>query len=266
VFTLNNYTTEEEKEIREWETKYKVVGKEKGKSGTQHLQGYIELEKSLRLGTLKKRFPRMHVEKRRGTAKQAAEYCKKEGNFWEEGEISNQGKRSDLEEVADMVKEKKTSGEIADAYPSAFIRYHKGIERMASVLAKDRKEKPFVTWYWGSTGVGKTSTAYNAHESVYIKDGTQWWDGYSQQEAIIIDDFDGKWPYKDLLRLLDRYPYQGQYKGGYTKINSPFIYITCTKPPEALWRGEEIEQIKRRLDMISCLGTKKSEDMEISDF
>lgn len=81
-----------------------------------------------------------------------------------------------------------------------------------------------------------------------------WWDGYEQQEAIIIDDFDGKWPYRDLLRLLDRYPYQGQYKGGYVKINSPYIYITCEYSPSFFWRGNEFAQIHRRLSEIKHLG------------
>jgi len=74
-----------------------------------------------------------------------------------------------------------------------------------------------------------------------------WWDGYEQQEAIIIDDFDGKWPYRDLLRLLDRYPYQGQFKGGYFKVNSPYIYITCEFAPSYFWQGNEYAQVFRRL-------------------
>lgn len=100
------------------------------------------------------------------------------------------------------------------------------------------------------------------HKTYYIKDGTQWWDEYEQQEAIIIDDFDGKWPFRDLLRLLDRYPYQGQFKGGYVPINSPFIYITCEHPPDWFWgpmakapltgdrSANELAQMLRRIDEI----------------
>ena len=84
-----------------------------------------------------------------------------------------------------------------------------------------------------------------------MKDGTPWWDGYTNQDVILIDDFDGKWPFRDLLRLLDRYPYQGQIKGGYVKINSPHIYITCEFPPADIYQpGNELNQIIRRLDII----------------
>jgi len=52
-----------------------------------------------------------------------------------------------------------------------------------------------------------------------------------------------------LLRLLDKYPYQGQIKGGYVKINSNII-ITCEFPPEYFWKGNELAQITRRINKI----------------
>jgi hypothetical protein len=66
----------------------------------------------------------------------------------------------------------------------------------------------------------------------------------------VIDDFDGKWPYRDLLRLLDRYVYQGQIKGGYVHINSDYIIITCEHRPEEYWSGNELTQVRRRLDCV----------------
>ena len=49
----------------------------------------------------------------------------------------------------------------------------------------------------------------NSGRTTDIKDGTQWWYQYEGQEAVVIDDFDKKWPFRDLLRPLDRYPNQG---------------------------------------------------------
>lgn len=82
-FTLNNYTEEEYKQLIEMECKYLVIGKEVGEEGTPHLQGYIEFKTPKRFSTLKNINQRIHWEERRGTAKQASEYCKKEGNFIE---------------------------------------------------------------------------------------------------------------------------------------------------------------------------------------
>jgi len=237
---------------------YIVIGVEKAPStGTVHLQGYCELGKQERFTALSKIFG--HIEKRRGTAQQAADYCKKDGIFKEAGEISNQGKRSDLEEVVNDVTMGFPIDKIAMNNPIAFIKYNRGIKELIGLRQEHRKVRPTVEWVWGLAGVGKTYYATSKHASRYIKDGTMWWDGYKQEEAIIIDDFDGKWPFRDLLRLIDRYEYQGQYKGGYVKINSPYIYITCEFPPAKYWRANELAQIARRLDRVIELKSPVSE-------
>lgn len=100
-------------------------------------------------------------------------------------------------------------------------------------------------WYW------KTRGPVEKHASHYIKDNNKWWDGYKQEEAIIIDDYEAnEWSYRDLLRLLDRYKYQGQTKGGYVKINSPFIYICSEFSPDQLWTDNKLAQITRRIDKL----------------
>lgn len=239
-------------------TKYGVIGLEIGQeTGNIHYQCYFELKSPTRMSTMAKLLPGAHFEARIGSAKQASDYCKKDGKFTEWGEISKQGFRSDLAEAANAIVEQHSLKEVALEHPEVFIKYSSGITKLHHMAQPDRdpENPPMVMWIWGETGVGKTRAVREAHnENVYIKDGTQWWDGYNYEEAILIDDFDGKWPYRDLLRLIDRNKYSGQTKGGYIKINSPFIYITCDKPPEAFWSGKELAQIKRRLFEIINLG------------
>lgn len=246
-YTLNNWTDTEYNLLKELSYTYQVIGKEIGEGGTPHLQGYIEFKNRMRFSTLKKKLPRLHIEARKGTALQASDYCKKEGNYEVFGTISEQGKRNDILAATQMILDKKPLKEIANANPEVFVKYHKGLMAFKNIQYEDRTAKPEVRWRWGPAGSGKTRYCIEKHLSHYIKDGTMWWDGYEQEEAIIIDDFDGHWPYRDLLRLLDRYKYQGQYKGGYIKINSPFIYITCEYPPSYFWNGNELTQIMRRI-------------------
>jgi len=254
-FTLNNYTQEEFDEAEELGARqnYIVIGKEKGTNGTPHLQGYIEYPNAVRGTAIRKLFNgRAHWEVRKGTAKQASEYCKKEGAFTEFGTLSAQGKRTDLEEVGAAIVGGSSIKEVACTFPGTYIKYHKGIAALKSAMYEHRSTKPHVIWRWGATGTGKSKGARDAHPSYYIKDGTPWWDGYEQQAAIIIDDFDGKWPYRDLLRLLDYGPYQGQFKGGYVPVNSPTIYITCEYPPDKAFHNADgdISQVLRRIDEI----------------
>lgn len=80
-FTLNNPTQEEtDILVLDQGITYGVIGKEKGESGTPHLQGCLTFERTHRLSCLKKLSPRAHWEPCRN--KEASHtYCKKEGDF-----------------------------------------------------------------------------------------------------------------------------------------------------------------------------------------
>lgn len=87
VFTLNNYTEEEEFTLVHLVgaeggiISYILFGKEEGDSGTPHLQGYLETASKIGFARLKElmKTPRVHLEKARGSLASNQRYCKKEG-------------------------------------------------------------------------------------------------------------------------------------------------------------------------------------------
>lgn len=82
--TLNNYTSEEYDAMTQYfsSKKYKyIIGKEMGENKTPHLQIYVEHTSDIYFDTIKKLFPRVHMEKARGNRDQNVDYCSKEGNF-----------------------------------------------------------------------------------------------------------------------------------------------------------------------------------------
>lgn len=106
-FTLNNYTEEEVSYLQNLgesigvssqdEEKcpevsfvsYLVFGRETGEEGTPHLQGYIEFTKRQYFRRAKAYIgERAHIQMRYAHASEAANYCKKEGDFQEYGTIS----------------------------------------------------------------------------------------------------------------------------------------------------------------------------------
>jgi len=91
VFTWNNFEEDNWKKIiSNLNYSYGVFGKEVGESGTRHIQGYVEFESNRKLNRLKKdSSDQIHWETRKGTALQASEYCKKDGDFIEEGTMKN---------------------------------------------------------------------------------------------------------------------------------------------------------------------------------
>lgn len=259
-FTINNPTDADTNALQKCKCRYIIWQLEEGEEKhTPHYQVTIWFENQ-RVWP-KVEFPRASHIRTVWNMPGAIKYCSKEKTRidgpWERGERPAQGRRTDLEAIAKKALEeglKKT----AEDHPAEFIRYHKGLTMLKEIMFKDRTEAPEVFWLYGKAGTGKSRYGLDNYPTCYIKDGTQWWNGYEQQHCIIIDDFDGKWPYRDLLRLLDRYPYQGQTKGGYIKINSPVIIITCEFPPQHYYgdTGNTLKQIVRRLSY--CVEMKRN--------
>lgn len=252
--TINNPTEEDGTKIKAIICQYCIYCYEEApKTGTKHVHVFIYYRTQKTWKDLKDLFPVAHIEVCKGSIKENIAYIKKHGNWKEYGECPQQGRRCDIEDLCEKINKGADLYQIAQEMPSMIVKYSKGIEKLISIRMIHRSEGPIVTWYWGPTGVGKTRTACQTGASVYIKDHTQWWDGYKQQETIVIDDFDvlpsGKpcWPFRDLLRLLDRYPYAGQYKGGYIPIKSKNIIITSEFPPEHFWQSTQLAQVRRRI-------------------
>jgi len=254
-FTLNNYGEGEYEAIQAWEWSYIVLGKETGENGTPHLQGYIEFTKKKRLTTLKKLNARVHWEKRRGTAQQASDYCKKDGDFWESGEISRgKGARTDLECLPRLCLDKGSVRKVLSETEMSIAQIRTA-EKYFTYLEPKRNWKPEVTWIWGASGVGKSRTAYELSEGedIYEKDGEKWWDGYDGHETVIMDDFRaGNMKLNYLLKLLDRYPMRVEFKGGYRQmLAKKFIFTTIVHPEQVYQLSDEpLKQLIRRIDKI----------------
>ena len=107
----------------------------------------------------------------------------------------------------------------------------------------------------GEPGTGKSKTAAEiaADGSVYYKPRGEWWDGYEQQNTVIIDDYYGWLKYDEILKICDRYPYSVPIKGGYEQFNSKRIIFTSNEPIEKWYKGDwfgdtQLKALKRRID------------------
>ena len=70
-----------------------VWGNEKSSSGTHHLQGYLELSRSFRLGFLKRILQSAHWYAVNGNSNVNFDYCTKSGNFDFYGDFSKEMSR-----------------------------------------------------------------------------------------------------------------------------------------------------------------------------
>jgi len=254
IFTVNNPNFDEgELDPELWpDCSFLIYQIEIGEDGTQHYQGYCEFTKQKDLSWLKKLvgLERAHFEKRQGTQKQAIDYCSKadtrvDGPYrW--GEPGEQGKRTDLEEVKLKLKAGASMTEIADNHFRDWCKFNKAFKEYQSMCMEKRSWAMDLVLLIGPSRTGKTRTAMEmAGESVYVKPPGKWWDGYNGEHTVVWDEFYGhSYPFTELLRVLDRYPLQVEFKGGFHQFSSRRIIFTSNQEPKDWYNGERTHQLR----------------------
>ncbi len=239
--------------------RYVVFQLESGDNDTPHFQAYMEFNTPKTLTSLKKLEPRAHWEARRGTRVQARDYCMKdesriegpwEGGDWKAG---GGGARVDLHEACALVKERGLSALIEDR-PTVYVKYSRGFEKLDFQLRGKRDKAPRVILHYGPTGTFKTGLVLNRHPDAYKKPpGTKWFDGYTGQKVLLLDDFAGASSGVRLdwtLQLLDRYDIDVEMKGGHCRLMAETIYVTTNIHPSAWFdyttRGGQYRALARR--------------------
>ena len=238
-----------------------------------HFQGFIYLKDAKTETAVRKMFKPRHVEPQheKSSNQQSIEYCK--GNYtnhkgvykplnevFEEYGVKpeQQGKRNDIISIQQQIREGNCT--MRDILLSATtFQTIRIAEINLKYFEKPRNWPPEVFWFYGSTGTNKTKTATEMCEDPYIcMETTRWWEGYDGHADVIIDDYRTDFcSFKILLRLLDRYEFRVECKGGSRQLRAKRIFITTPKNPEDTWSGqtaEDISQLMRRITHITKFG------------
>ena len=235
-FTLNNPAPTDLAAVQAlaW-VKYGCVGKETGESGTPHLQGYLNLKKRTALATVIRNLRSAlskapHVEPCRGNPEQNIAYCSKDGDFVEWGDKPKQGKRTDLLAMKAAIDEGKPMLEVADEHFVTWAKYHRAADKYQFMVQAKRAtdwRHVEVTLHTGPTGCGKTREATNSPDFCMIS-GThmQWFDGYTGQKRLVIDEYSNDVKITELLRILDGHKLRLPVKGGHTWALYTEVHIT----------------------------------------
>jgi len=243
VFTCNNYTDAHEAHLKSLDFTYLLYGREVGESGTPHLQGYIRFKTSKRLPAAIKLLTGCHVEKAKGNAQQNVDYCKKDKDFYEEGTPPAQGKRTDLDQATKLLKEGAAVSTVALELPSVFVKFHRGLKEFALICQKpyDHDDVRGI-WYYGKPGSGKSYSA-RLNTPYYLKPQNKWFDGYSGEPTIILDDFDkgGECLGHHLKIWTDRYSCTGETKGGTVQLRHTQFIITSNYRMTEIFSEPEIQ-------------------------
>jgi len=266
--TLSNYTPQEHAYIlTQAQTKsvrYAIVSPEVAPTtGTPHLQMYFYFKNEKSLDAIKKflHCERVHIERQLGTHQQASDYCLyldypenklRNPDACIYGDLPQQGKRQDWAAVVAALDVGTSAADIIRADPH-LLPFQRAINDMANAFLEPIERSVRVVVLYGDAGTGKTRYAFAADPNLYSKPQGQWWNGYTGQATVLLDDFYGSIKYSDLLHDLDRYKHRVQVKGGFVAARWTTVFITSNKHPREWYSVGLTPALSRRITEIYYL-------------
>lgn len=272
--------------------KYIVLGYEIGESGTPHIQGYVDFTNARTLGGIRRINQCIHWEPRRGSWDDASNYCMKGEQTHEEwvqlntkgpnfgknavylefGTPNQQGKRTDLIDIKNEIVAGLRIDTIAMENPLMFHQYGRTLTKIEDIALRKNFRMGKMTegiWYWGKTGVGKSHIAFQNYtpETHYLlPNDNGWWDAYTQQPIVIINDFRGEIEYNVMLQLIDSWPFSVKRRNREPMpFTSTKVIITSSLPPHLVFKKrnerDSIEQLLRRMTVFEIKDTIHSTEV-----
>lgn len=248
-FTINNWTEEHKTFLSSLLDRLEclVYGEEIAPTtNTPHLQGYLRFKKIIKITTLANMMNGIHYIIAKGSPMENYKYCTKDGkNIFEFGTFTNVSQGKKFEEFKEDIKKGMNEKEYSEKYTDLYIRYSTGMNKYA--FQQDEYQEKIrnieVLVYWGETGTGKSYKARIENPGAFwlSHNNNLWWDGYTGQKTIIIDDFYGWIQFHKLLRILDENPYQVEVKGGFRWAHWEKVIITSNKEPKEWYTNEKID-------------------------
>lgn len=134
-------TIGEQTESPNSEAAFLIFGKEIGKQGTPHLQGFVSFRSRKRLNQVINLLGQCHCSIAKYIS-ESIEYCKKEKDYFEFGEKpKGRGNRSDLSSFMNAVREGlKDLKEVRNTFPEVYAKY----PRFCIEYIKDHEDTPTV--------------------------------------------------------------------------------------------------------------------------
>lgn len=228
---------------------------ERGDGGYLHWQFIISLTKRLRRSALIAILPpTTHVELSRSDA--ADKYVHKDdtsmGYRFEYGTRPiKRNSSKDWDAIWDSAKK----GKLEDIPSDIKVRCYSQLSKIQKDFMKPESIERVVYVFWGRTGTGKSRRAWEeASLDAYPKcPNTKFWDGYRDQENVVIDEFRGKIDISHMLRWLDRYPVCIENKGSGCVLRAKKIWITSNLDPHHWYPTVDaatIDALIRRMNVI----------------
>jgi len=251
-FTWNNYGPDTEAYLKDMSFTYLLYGREVATTGTPHLQGMIYFKSQRAVKAVRKQLQGAHVEPARAPDA-LAKYNKKDGDYTELGTrpMTQQEKGQCNKDRYKRAWDAAVAGNLADIDPDIRLRHYSTLKR----IRDDHQSKPpplavfDFHWFTGPSGSGKSRMAHEQNPDAYIKNPNKWWDGYTGQDCVIIDEWSPEHHVlaSYLKKWADHHPFSAEYKGGTKCLRPKKLIITSNYTLDQCFeRSADAEPLKRR--------------------
>lgn len=243
---------------------YAIAGEEICPStNRKHWQGFMYFKNARSLSSIIKKMKPRHVEMCLGSAAQNIKYCSKDANIvFEIGDKPSPGNRTDIAAARDEILGGKKVDDICLDNPEFYHKYGRTLSKIEDIALRKRfrTEMTKGTWLYGPTYAGKSHDAFtnfNPDTHYVLPDDNGWWDGYTGQETVIINDYRGSLSYGFLLNLVDKWPVSVRRR---CREPAPFlakeVIITSSQQPHEVYNNlaenDDLAQLYRRFSVVYC--------------
>lgn len=267
-YTINNPTQLDDPFL--WSGfKYNIYGKEVGKCGTPHYQGFVVFKLQKTLSACKKVNPRAHWEIAKDV-EAAIKYCKKEDDFHEMGvkPMTPHDKGKQEKEKWDNIKKLAQQGRLDEIDSSVYVRHYGTLKRIArdNLINAPSIDDVCGLWIYGESGTGKSHYVRTTYPDAYQKPVNKWWDGYQQQEIVHLDEVaptHATWIASYLKCWADKWSFPAETKGSTISIRPKMFIITSNYSIDDMgFDPVDVPAIKRRFKEKQFKKTNESKFIE----
>lgn len=242
---------------------YIIVGREVApKTGTPHLQGYVQFEKKKYLTTIIKCLPGCHITPVMGSSQDNVTYCNKVDDNPIEWGIIRSIARGRAKQAADwdLLLKKAETGEldyIREYHPREYLVYFRTFKQISVENLKPMAIERKCFWLWGKPRVGKSLYCHTKWPGAYWKNANKWWDGYNKEKVVVLDDLGSHHLSEFLKRWADNYKITAEVKTSATALVYDTFVVTSNFHPDTLFADlpeVTIQAIRERFQVVEVMG------------
>lgn len=185
------------------------------------------------------------------SAKGVIKYVTKDNNFIANFDTKDLVPMSKREIGKKLIKGEKLQDIVVD-FPQLVFEYGR-LKNNIALYALDQ-QTPYThyttrgVWIWGEPGTGKTTLARSwiGKGEPYIKPQNKWWDGYTGQWTVVLDDLDTGVLGHYIKIWADRWGCSGEVKGGTIPLLYRVFIVTSNYHPMDLWNDDKVDNSAMR--------------------